>query len=248
MIDLGMVTADVKNKGWQNCFLLETWKTDAGEPEKKRRRPYLRDDGSLWTFRPNSRKYITRYELYPAILDLEVIPKTSEDPEDKRAAWVKSWQKVKKTLEASGLYPDVLQDINNALDIGYDKIQQARTIENRWDQSISYQENQEKNRADIAAIDSRINTGWTLWHMSEPAKVKKMYFGKYGTAEKLDVIAEYLRQKKECHVTGRSGYDVSFRYDPKQNKAWYSEEYRGCGNGHYYLALNGTHALYYEDD
>ena len=47
---------------------------------------------------------------------------------------------------------------------------------------------------------------------------------------------------------GRSSYDVSFSYDPKLQHAWYSEEYKNCGNGHYYLALDETHALFYEDD
>jgi hypothetical protein len=30
--------------------------------------------------------------------------------------------------------------------------------------------------------------------------------------------------------------------------AWYSEEYRGCLNGHYYLMFDATHAIFYEDD
>lgn len=47
-------------------------------------------------------------------------------------------------------------------------------------------------------------------------------------------------------VKGRS-YDVSFSFENGLNvrRAWYSEEYRGCGNGHYYLAIDHEHAIYY---
>ena len=40
----------------------------------------------------------------------------------------------------------------------------------------------------------------------------------------------------------------TFEYEPDKNKAWYSEEYRGCGNGHYYIALNSSMALFCEND
>lgn len=61
-------------------------------------------------------------------------------------------------------------------------------------------------------------------------------------------IAEALKNKTSYQCRGSNGYDVSFEYDAEKNKAWYSEEYVGCGNGHYYLALDSTHAIYYEKD
>lgn len=84
-------------------------------------------------------------------------------------------------------------------------------------------------------------------------KIKKMIFHKskwqnYITAEKLKQIAYAMDNKEKFHTSGRNGYDVSFEYNPELNRAWYSEEYSGCGNGHYYLALNRTHAMYCEDD
>jgi hypothetical protein len=62
------------------------------------------------------------------------------------------------------------------------------------------------------------------------------------------MIARDMEEKKECSYRGDNGYDASFSYNPKLNKAWYSEEFRGCGNGHYYVALNSTHCLFVEDD
>ena len=34
----------------------------------------------------------------------------------------------------------------------------------------------------------------------------------------------------------------------KPRGAWLSNEYRNCGNGHYGLLLDATHAVFYEDD
>jgi hypothetical protein len=75
-----------------------------------------------------------------------------------------------------------------------------------------------------------------------------MNFGRFTNNEQLKIIKEALKNKKETSASGRTNYDVSFSYNPTVQKAWYSEEFRGCGNGHYYLALDATHALFYEDD
>lgn len=77
---------------------------------------------------------------------------------------------------------------------------------------------------------------------------KAMYFGKMWNETEKEQIAEVLANKEKYSVRHQAGYDVSFSYNPKLNKAWYSEEYRGCGNGHYYIAIDATTALYVEDD
>ena len=49
-----------------------------------------------------------------------------------------------------------------------------------------------------------------------------------------------------------SGYDVTYTIGKKEEGmdrgAWLSLEYRNCGNGHYGLLLDATHAIFYEDD
>jgi hypothetical protein len=66
--------------------------------------------------------------------------------------------------------------------------------------------------------------------------------------ERLNAIGEAMTNKVKYRTTGDNGYDVTFNYNPDEQKAWYSEEYRNCGNGHYYLALDNEHAIYYEKD
>lgn len=93
----------------------------------------------------------------------------------------------------------------------------------------------------------------TAYELQDNLKIKKMLFhkGSYnsGTTKMiLQNIAEAINTKTKYNYKGFNGYDVSFEYNPETNKAWYSEEYVGCANGHYYLALNRTHAVFYETD
>ena len=76
-----------------------------------------------------------------------------------------------------------------------------------------------------------------------------MYFGKYDNARIKEEFKNAL-QNKTSYSSGRIrvNYDVTLEYDADKNMAWYSEEYKNCGNGHYYLAIGPTTALFCEDD
>ena len=189
-----------------------------------------------------------------------IFPEKKATENDK---WVYSWTNVLNRLEKSGLWEDVANDVRIALSVGYDKIKQAYNIDNEYDNILDYAENNKQQAIKIQAIDARLvgsREDGTLyvdtsivWYMYKIAKVKKMHFGKKWLNDKeLADIANALENKLPITVStdGRftNGYDVSYNYQPEDNKAWYSEEYRGCGNGHYYLALDATHALFYEDD
>ena len=57
-----------------------------------------------------------------------------------------------------------------------------------------------------------------------------------------------LNEKRKYSMRWTVSYDNSIEYNPEGERAWYSEEYRGCGNGHYYLLLDEKHAAFREDD
>ena len=190
-----------------------------------------------------------------------IIPNKTEKTENEK--WVRSWTNVLNRLEKSGLWEEVASDVRIALDVGYDKMKQAYT--QYWERHDykNLTEEDKTNAEKIKKIDERL-VGYRedgtvyadtsiIWYMSKTAKVKKMHFGrKWLNDKELADIANALENKQPITVgtDGRitNGYDVSYNYQPEDNKAWYSEEYRGCGNGHYYLALDATHALFYEDD
>jgi len=63
-------------------------------------------------------------------------------------------------------------------------------------------------------------------------------------------VAECIKNGTNFHRRWENGYDNSVEIANRDGEklAWYSEEYRGCGNGHYYLMFDATHAIFYEDD
>ncbi len=63
-------------------------------------------------------------------------------------------------------------------------------------------------------------------------------------------VAECIKNGTNFHRRWENGYDNSVEIANRDGEklAWYSEEYRNCGNGHYYLMFDATHAIFYEDD
>lgn len=63
-------------------------------------------------------------------------------------------------------------------------------------------------------------------------------------------VAECIKNGTYFHRRWENGYDntVEIANRDGEKLAWYSEEYRNCGNGHYYLMFDATHAIFYEDD
>ena len=87
-------------------------------------------------------------------------------------------------------------------------------------------------------------------------KAKKCWknpsFGKYDFNK--DSIINYFKRaisdKKPIRFTWRNVYDNTLEIinDNDNYRGFYSEEFKGCGNGHYYLLFDATHAIFYEDD
>lgn len=80
--------------------------------------------------------------------------------------------------------------------------------------------------------------------------IKTMNFDRYDRHFQKRLIAENVANRVNCSHRWTNGYDNSYeiRFDEKYIRGWYSEEYRGCGNGHYYFLLDECHAIFGEDD
>jgi hypothetical protein len=63
-------------------------------------------------------------------------------------------------------------------------------------------------------------------------------------------IAKHLENKEDFHYYWEGNYDVSVsgKLCGNEYKAWFTLEYRGKGNGHYYLLINENQAIFSEDD
>lgn len=208
-------------------------------------------EGSILIMANRSRR--RGYYLSSNLTDLKDIQAIEQKPISEK--WLKSIDKAIKILSISGLWLNVLEELKTAKNIGYEKLQKARIIDNTTYKE-DYNENKKEQLNKLKELDIRffkINEegqevfNYNFWNYTYPLKIKKMYFGKWNNNEKLKQIEQALKDKNKIHISGQNGYDVSFDYDGL-NKAWYSEEYKNCGNGHYYLALSNKYALFYEDD
>jgi len=69
--------------------------------------------------------------------------------------------------------------------------------------------------------------------------------------DELDKIKKAFENKEEIYIN-RDGvkrdFSVSTKFENGIFKAFFNSEFHGCGNGSYYLLLNPTTAIYYEDD
>lgn len=64
-------------------------------------------------------------------------------------------------------------------------------------------------------------------------------------------IKERLNKKEDYNTRWRKNYDNSIEIKMGQDdiyRGFYSEEYKNCGNGHYYLLFDEKHAIFYEND
>jgi hypothetical protein len=242
---------------WEDLNQLEKYKKYQAEiiyeNDYKDKRSIIFEGNSLFVFEKRARVYGRRYynstysnpfnNKYKQII---AIVKTEEDIKVK---WEKSLRKALSMLEESGLWEEIKEDIKNALEIGYEKIQKAKDI--YWNlekiEGESYEEWDKRRDVLIKSIDERIDNT-ILFYFGLPLKIEKMYFGSLN--EKILKEIKEAMENKIPYRTGtiRTNYDTSFEYDPETNRAWYSKEYKGMGNGHYYLALNSTHAVFWEDD
>lgn len=184
--------------------------------------------------------------------------------EEKNVQWHKKLSNIEKRLIASGLWEDIREIAHNL---------QAMTKE-EYDTYIDTLEGIRKCRYNLYVSEEdkkvllpKLNETVKAFQLKYPflkcedgsidysydgdwihtLKTKSMYFG-YNNELTKKMIKEHLLSKTSFTDRGFTSYDVSYQYDADKNKAWYSEEYKGCGNGHYYLALDASTALFYEDD
>jgi hypothetical protein len=239
---------EIYDKGNKYVYLV----TEDGNKERKRIGKTA--DGSIIVMKGKSRRgyYLSGYYQLKDVV--EIVSRTTVQDR-----WLKTINKAISLLEDSGLWVKILPVLKTARDIGYDKINKAYNQYWAKHEGKDYTECQKINTQLIKEIDPRLisiskddgseypNTE-ILWYMNSPLKIKKMNFGSR-SEEYYKEIKEAMQNKQKYEVPRLElNYDNSFEYNPEADRAWYSEEYRGCGNGHYYLALDNQYAIFWEDD
>jgi hypothetical protein len=173
-------------------------------------------------------------------------PKHNKTPEEK---WRKAWNKVLSRLQKSGLWESVQKEIETALSIGYETMNKAYDTERSAgsDKEVEVIEAIDTRFVELNDEGKKFVKYSLIWAYAKMPIVKKMHFGVLNESI-LQQIKEAMEKKQTFHADGQHGYDISFEYNAEKNKAFYSEEFKGCGNGWYYLATDSSHALFFEKD
>lgn len=79
---------------------------------------------------------------------------------------------------------------------------------------------------------------------------KSIPWSKYSRKRESAEVENAIKDKKEYCRRWTNGYDntIEITFADEHPRGWLSCEYRGTGNGHYYLLFDATHAIFYEDD
>lgn len=209
---------------------------------------------SVFVYRKGARRYGYWYTVENFCRRYELILE-----KDETTAWRRRMKNVVKALSESGLWPEIRERFENMLAWGitWEEKREIASLywDNHWKENIPA-EAEEKitgySKKYPGIVYKNEDGKWYfdtdyLFEMSA-CITKSMYFGKWNNRQEKDIIAQRLRDKQDYSCSHRVSYDVSFEYKADKNMAWYSEEYRDCGNGHYYLACNNSVALFCEDD
>ena len=199
---------------------------------KERKRLFISQDGYVCEFKKRSRtkgRCISCEELWRTVEPIKA-------DTDKVTICKRNTKNIIKYLTASGLWPDILENMV--------KLQQLEDKELEYLYLCEYDELQAylTNRGiEHISVD--------MYHSlsSQRGIITINWGGAYNDWIKRGWL-EALNEKRKYSMRWTVSYDNSVEYNPDGNRAWYSEEYRGCGNGHYYLLLDEKHAAFREDD
>ena len=181
-------------------------------------------------------KYAKRKRNRGYAVSTEVIEKfwksiDKPTPEDPHKRWRHNAAKVVKYLEASGLWEGYLQDLKKALTLSDEELFVPR------DEPDYYHKISEK--FEHLSVDG-------YFSLFQKDGVRTVNWGHHKDYK--ERVAQAMANKSPLTLSWTVSYDNSIEYAPDKKRAWYSEEYRGCGNGHYYLMLDAEHVGFCEDD
>lgn len=202
-------------------------------------------------FAQNSRKYgfVVGYYEYKDWVSCEPIVKSDE------GVYKRFKQRIKKAyglLDKSGLHSSLKNDVfGYILNLTEDECKKLVSLLNyinnhAADPLWSEKMNEIENHYHIAVCRTDM-----LCAMLGNKCFKSINYEPYMREQENALVAKAIINKEEYHYRWTKGYDNSIDLGMTVNGDFggtYSEEKRGCGNGHYYLLLDATHAIFYEND
>lgn len=197
--------------------------------KKEIKRLFISRSGEVCEFQKGSRRYGTILDI-SNIINIEVIkPKSEID------TFKKNVNKIIKYLSDSGLWQKKLEEVKYLTTLTDNEIISLK--KNFYDESKKHNITLWGSDCFYSFFDAR-----GIKAVNFEDKIHKEYV--------VNNIKQAIRDKVDYRTKWRKNYDNSIHIEHGDNnlRGWYSEEYKDCGNGHYYYLLDATHALYGEKD
>lgn len=143
---------------------------------------------------------------------------------------------VIKYLSNSGLWQPILNGAIHLSSLSDDEIKSIKDY-------TKYYEYNKENNIKFWSYDCFLS-------LFGKRAIKTINLHRFQKDEILSRIADAIKNKRNYAHKWQKGYDnsIELNFDRDISCGWYCEEYRGCGNGHYYFLLDNVHALFCEDD
>lgn len=218
-----------------NSVRTKKFRITTSNGENKVMRLFVYASNSICEYKYKSRKYghIIPYSDVTSWVNIKPIDNTTDFVKVKNFL-----TNVVKYLSASGLWEDIKNDYSTILAQGDDYLKYVLSLD--WSEQRKYLE--ETIGVYSFHVDSIIH--------SARKGIISINYDKWDR----DIIRERAKQcidngEKYTHYW-KKGYDNSIEFSVRGGRkcGWYSTEYSGCGNGHYYFALDERHAIFSETD
>lgn len=149
-------------------------------------------------------------------------------------------------LEASGLWADLLPCFQQLRDATVDDVREFYDASGSWTEQQNARDAWMQRRGlDRNHISSDLMRG-----IVDKGLVSIPY-DRLERDERRRQLAGKISAREEFRHRWRGSYDYSVSGEVGKDgimRAWYSAEFKDCGNGHYYLMLDERHAIHAEDD
>ena len=214
--------ANVVKNSYERYFLVQY------QDGRKERVP-LFYNGKVCKFKKNSRRYGYLFDTEGIVA---IQPCLTTGPE----FFYKNVRKMYKCLEESGLWENKLPALAAIYFIPEAELKELLGDWNKTTETLE--------RMGLKGISA------TLFHsLANKGAIKAIDFGGEGEWYR-EEFEEAIRENRPFSGRYRSRYDISLSVEPKDGvkRAFYSEEYKDCGNGYYYLAIDHAHAVFLEKD
>ena len=170
-------------------------------------------------------------------------------PVNPTSEWHKRLKRALKALNKSGLWPNLKERYEKLLNISLEEISDIHKTIKNINKFPEYNERKLETYKQKYPYFFDIDGKFVIdeYDTVIACNLKTMYFGKYDNKCDKEFIRKKIEAKEKLSFYRSVNYDVSFSFNGS-DKAYYSEEYKGTGNGHYYAALDENVAVFLEND